>query len=85
MISIALCTYNGSRYIAQQLQSIIKQTVQPDEIIICDDHSTDNSVIIAKSVLEKWNGRWQIIVNEKNLGFRKNFQKCILKILKMYI
>ncbi len=78
MISIALCTYNGSRYIAQQLQSIIKQTVQPDEIIICDDQSTDNSVIIAKSVLEKWNGRWQIIVNEKNLGFRKNFQKAIL-------
>lgn len=76
-VSIAMCTYNGGEFLREQLESILHQTWQPDEIIICDDQSTDNSVLIAKSVLEKWNGKWQIIVNEKNLGFKKNFQKAI--------
>lgn len=39
MISIALCTYNGEKYIGEQLQSIMQQTLQPDEIVICDDRS----------------------------------------------
>lgn len=39
VISIAMCTYNGERYIKQQLESILQQTLQPDEIIVCDDKS----------------------------------------------
>ena len=39
MISVALCTYNGERYIRQQLNSILNQDVQVDEIVICDDKS----------------------------------------------
>lgn len=76
-ISIALCTYNGERYIAEQLESLINQTRQPDEIIICDDQSKDNTVIVAKRVLNSWQGKWKIIVNDKNLGYKKNFQKAI--------
>lgn len=76
-ISIALCTYNGERFLEEQLNSIIHQTMQPDEIIICDDQSKDNSVLIAKSILRQWSGKWRIIVNEHNLGFKKNFQKAM--------
>ena len=66
MVSIALCTYDGEKYIAEQLESLINQTRQPDEIIICDDQSKDNTVIVAKRVLNSWQGRWKIIVNDKN-------------------
>lgn len=77
MISVAMCTYNGSKYLAEQLNSIIHQSLQPDEIVICDDCSKDNTVVIAKEVLKNWNGHSQIVVNEHNLGFIKNFEKAI--------
>lgn len=77
MISVAMCTYNGSKYLKEQLESIIHQTKQPDEIVICDDQSKDNSVEIAKDVLKNWKGIVNIARNEKNLGFVKNFEKAI--------
>lgn len=77
MVSIALCTYNGEKYIEEQLESLIHQTCQPDEIIICDDQSKDNTVNIAKSLLGSWPGAWKVIINKKNLGYKKNFQKAI--------
>lgn len=77
MISIALCTYNGESYIDELLLSIINQTLQPDEIIICDDKSTDNTVKKTKLILDGWSGNYRLIVNESNLGYKKNFQKAI--------
>lgn len=53
MISVAMCTYNGVSYLAEQLDSIVNQTVQPDEIIICDDGSIDDTVKVAKTILKK--------------------------------
>ena len=47
-ISVAMCTYNGERYIREQLDSINNQTVQPNEIVICDDGSTDDTISIIK-------------------------------------
>ena len=43
-ISIALCTYNGSKYLIEQLESLKNQTVKAEEIIVCDDGSTDNTI-----------------------------------------
>ena len=40
-ISIAMCTYNGSRFLGEQLKSLAEQTMLPSELIICDDASTD--------------------------------------------
>jgi len=77
MISVAMCTYNGSKYLEEQLNSIIHQTRQPDEIVICDDRSKDDSIEIAQRTLENWNGIIRIVRNEKNLGFVKNFEKAI--------
>lgn len=76
-VSIAMCTYNGGKFLKEQLVSILSQTHQPDEIIICDDQSQDNTVDLAESILSEWNGKWQVIVNDENIGFKKNFQKAM--------
>ena len=42
-ISVAMCTYNGEAYLAEQLDSIIAQSLPADELVICDDGSTDRT------------------------------------------
>lgn len=76
MISIAMATYNGEKYIEEQLESLLNQTVLPDEIIICDDCSTDKTVQIIKDKYSCY-GCIKLYVNEKNLGYRRNFKKAI--------
>lgn len=49
MISVCLTTYNGEKYIIEQLNSILPQLKQDDEVIISDDGSTDNTIIILES------------------------------------
>jgi glycosyltransferase involved in cell wall biosynthesis len=77
MISVALCTYNGEKFIDEQLTSIVNQTMPPNEIIICDDCSNDNTIAKVKEILATWDGKSKIIVNERNLGYRLNFEKAI--------
>ncbi len=77
MNSIAMCTYHGEKYVRQQLESIIGQTLPPDEIVICDDCSKDRTVQVVRDTLKDWDGHWQLVCNEKNLGFKKNFEKAI--------
>ena len=49
MISIAMTTYNGEKYLSQQIDSILNQTYSDFELIICDDNSNDNTINILKS------------------------------------
>lgn len=76
MISIAMATYNGDEYIKEQIDSILNQTIQDFEIVICDDCSTDNTFGILKAYALN-DPRFHIHLNEKNLGFKKNFEKAI--------
>jgi len=76
-ISIALCTYNGTKFLAEQLESFLQQTHLPDELIVCDDRSTDQTVEILKSFARKAPFPVYIHVNENNLGSTKNFEKAI--------
>lgn len=76
-ISVAMCTYNGEKYIREQLETIIKQTITVNEIIICDDISTDNTVSIIKEFQEKHPNLIKLFINEKNLKSVKNFEKAI--------
>ena len=46
--SVAMCTYNGEKYIKKQLESILNQTLTIDEIVICDDGSNDKTIEIIK-------------------------------------
>lgn len=71
-VSVAMCTYNGARYIQEQLSSILSQTRKVDEVVICDDGSTDGTL----DVLQRYSDEYSCIrycVNEKNKGFKQNF------------
>ncbi|HMG09020.1 MAG TPA: glycosyltransferase family 2 protein [Mucilaginibacter sp.] len=76
LISVALCTYNGEKYIKEQLESIIDQTYQNIEIIIVDDCSTDKTFLIIEDYASR-DIRIKCFRNETNLGFNKNFEKAL--------
>lgn len=76
MISIAMTTYNGEKYLREQLDSILTQTYKNFELIICDDCSKDKTRKILTEYEQKDN-RIKIYFNEENLGFKKNFEKAI--------
>ena len=77
MISVSLTTYNGSSYITEQIESIMNQTIKVDEIVICDDCSTDETISILYSYSNKYSNLFKIIQNNKQLGCAKNFEKAI--------
>ncbi len=76
-ISVAMCTFNGSKYIKEQLQSIFTQSRLPDELIVCDDCSNDHTAAIVKSFAAHSAFPVRCIENEQNLGSTKNFEKAI--------
>ena len=78
MISVAMCTYNGARFLPKQLESIANQIVGVDELVVCDDGSTDDTLAVLKEFGKT--SRFPVIVhsNQKNLGSTKNFEKCLL-------
>lgn len=77
-ISVALCTYNGALFIKKQLDSILNQIdFKIDEIIVCDDNSTDTTIDILNNYKEKYPTIFSIYKNETNLGSTKNFEKAI--------
>jgi glycosyltransferase involved in cell wall biosynthesis len=76
LISVVICTYNGEKYLEEQLRSVMNQTYKKLEIIINDDCSTDNTLEVAK-VLQAEDKRIKIYKNETNLGFNKNFETSL--------
>lgn len=76
--SVALCTYNGEKFLAEQLQSILAQRVLPKQIVICDDCSTDNTNrIVSDFVYNFPNIDWKHKINQSRLGTIKNFEQAI--------
>lgn len=73
LVSIALCTYNGAAYLAQQLDSLVNQTYPNIEIVVVDDRSTDDTYAILKNYAAKY-PPFKIHQNRQNLGFVKNFE-----------
>lgn len=76
LVSIALCTYNGEKYLAEQLDSLVGQDYGQLEIVVVDDGSTDGTMTILKRYAEKF-PFFNVVQNEKNLGYIKNFEKAI--------
>jgi len=70
-----MCTYNGAEFLPAQLESIIRQSRQPDEIVICDDGSTDETQMLLQQFAN--NPRVRININETNLGTVKNFEQGV--------
>ncbi|MDD2719901.1 MAG: glycosyltransferase family 2 protein [Gallionella sp.] len=75
-ISIAMGTYNGARFIREQLDSFARQTWQPFELVVCDDGSTDDTLAIVAEFAKTVDFPVHIHCNEQNLGFSNNFMKC---------
>lgn len=71
-----MTTYNGANFVAQQLDSIINQTIKDFELIICDDGSSDNTLDIITKYASN-DSRIKIIRNKNNLGFKKNFEQAL--------
>lgn len=74
-VSVVMCTYNGERYLEQQIQSILGQTLQPDEFIVCDDCSTDGTVAILERYQQE--GKLTYQINAQQLGLINNFKKAV--------
>ena len=74
MVSVCIASYNGEKFILEQLNSILSQIHEKDEILICDDKSSDNTVDIIKKINDS---RIRLYKNDKNLGYTKNFEKVL--------
>lgn len=74
-ISVCMGIYNGEKYIEEQLYSILHQTRQPDEVILCDDISQDNTVKIVRDFIKRnrLQDSWRLFVNQENKGYPSNF------------
>lgn len=79
-VSIVMATYNGSKYLRQQLDSIVNQSHQNFELIVVDDCSIDDTVLIIKEY-QAWDGRIRLYTSDKNKGFVANFERG-LKLAK---
>lgn len=81
-VSVALCTHNGAEFIADQLRTIVDQTVIPDEIVISDDASTDDTRGILEAFLDGLDEdsgiRVTLLLNPVSLGVTRNFEKALL-------
>lgn len=75
-ISIALATYNGERFLLEQLDSLVRQTRLPDELVVADDGSTDRTPEIVGNFSKVAPFRVTMLPNEGRLGYRANFMRC---------
>lgn len=75
--SVALCTYNGEKFLVEQLESILAQTHAVDEIVICDDGSTDCTISILNSYQKRYPSLFRIYFNKQKLQSVRNFEKAI--------
>jgi glycosyltransferase involved in cell wall biosynthesis len=76
-LGVALCTYNGERYLPRQLESLLEQTRRPDLVVISDDASSDGT----RAQIEAWARRApfevKVAINSANLGYLRNFERAI--------
>jgi len=75
LISIAMATYNGEKYLKEQLDSIYAQTYKNIEVIVTDDCSSDGTVGILEQYSKSHGLKY--FANEENIGFVKNFEKAV--------
>jgi glycosyltransferase involved in cell wall biosynthesis len=76
-IAVVLCTYNGERYIEQQIEAIRSQTRLPDVLVVQDDGSSDSTVAIVQACTSRLPFPLQLHRNDRHLGFAQNFASAI--------
>lgn len=83
-VAVVVATYNGATYLPWQLESIIQQTHKPSQIIIVDDASSDDTVVIAQAFAAA-HSEVMVVQNETRLGYIKNFEKGMLLANANYV
>jgi len=83
-VSVIMCTYNGARFLREQLDSILQQSYPIHEIIVQDDCSTDETVDIVKEYIAHY-PVVKLFVNDHNLGFNLNFKCAAMKATGDYV
>ena len=82
-ISVVVCTYNGARFLAEQLQSILDQTHPPHDIIVSDDGSSDSTLDVVAEFSSRHSGakkpQWTVQSRKKPLGVAGNFASALTK------
>ena len=81
-ISVCIATYNGEKYIRDQLESILSQLDFCDEIVVSDDHSSDKTIAIIKSFNDD---RIRVIYNSGQKGYTSNFENALKHAKGEYI
>jgi glycosyltransferase involved in cell wall biosynthesis len=76
-ISIAMTTYNGEDYLPAQLESFASQARLPDELVACDDGSTDRTIEVLEAFAESVPFEVRIVRNASNLGHERNFSQAV--------
>lgn len=73
--AVALALYNGEEFLYKQLESIRNQTKKPDQVILCDDGSSDRTVQLVSAYIAEHGlqNRWKLVINPCNLGYARNF------------
>src|SRR5260221_14719816 len=74
-ISVAMATFNGARYLGEQLASLSSKSVKPLELVVCDDGSTDETVAILRSFSTRALFAVRVFNNTARLGDQQNFMK----------
>lgn len=83
LVSVAIASYNGEKFIREQLDSIYNQTYKNIEVVVTDDCSSDKTVEILREYHKKQGLRYY--VNDKNLGLIENFEKAMSLCKGKYI
>lgn len=78
LVSVALATYNGEKFLREQLDSLLNQTYRNIEIIISDDNSTDNTQLILREYANR-DSRVKWSLNKRERGFVNNFSEAITR------
>lgn len=85
MVSIVMATYNGEKYLEEQINSILSSTYQDFEIHIFDDGSKDSTMDILNNYKKQYPDKIKVIQNETNLGVTLNFLNAINRITSDYV
>lgn len=78
-VAVVLCTYNGARYLSEQLDSLLGQSRRPDQLVIVDDDSSDGTWALLESFAVRARAAGidvRLERNPENLGYRRNFERA---------
>jgi glycosyltransferase involved in cell wall biosynthesis len=75
-----MCTRNGAQFVEEQVRSILNQSLEPNELVVSDDASTDETVRIVRETVQNSNSRiaLRVMENKQPLGVTKNFEQALL-------